>query len=90
MHHNFDDSDSGYDVDNDRTKPLGVGGLAAAATKGRTIFLGDGTEVMTDTSSNDDTEMVDGAEDNDLASQVLKSSSSEEEAPAAKESPPKM
>ena len=89
MHHNFDDSDSGYEVDNDRTKPLGVGGVAAAM-KGRIIFLGDRNEVMTNTSSNDDTEMVDGAEDKDLASQVSKSSSSEEEAPAAKGSPPKM
>ena len=70
MHHNFDDSDSGYDVDTDRRQgqSFGVGGY-----KGRIIFLGDGTEVLTDS---DDTEMFDNAEeDKDLASQVSKGTS---------------
>lgn len=70
MHHNYEDSDSGYEVDADnKGKSFGVGGY-----KGRIIFLGDGTEVLTDS---DDTEMFDNAdEDKDLASQVAKSSSS--------------
>lgn len=72
VHHNFDDSDSGYDVDENKSKPFGLGGY-----KGRIIFLGDGTEVLTDS---DDAEMFDNAEeDKDLASQVSKSSSSEED-----------
>ncbi|KAH6655577.1 phosphatase 2C-domain-containing protein [Truncatella angustata] len=72
VHHNFDDSDSGYDVDMDKqSKPFGIGGY-----KGRIIFLGDGTEVLTDS---DDTEMFDNAEeDKDLASQVSKSSAGDE------------
>lgn len=67
VHHNFDDSDSGYDVDaeNKGGKTFGLGGY-----KGRIIFLGDGTEVLTDT---DDTEMFDNSEeDKDLDSQVSK------------------
>ncbi|KAI6784219.1 uncharacterized protein J7T54_004765 [Emericellopsis cladophorae] len=70
VHHNYEDSDSGYEVDADnKGKSFGVGGY-----KGRIIFLGDGTEVLTDS---DDTEMFDNAdEDKDLASQVAKSSSS--------------
>ncbi|KAK2065240.1 protein phosphatase 2C [Colletotrichum caudatum] len=69
VHHNFDDSDSGYDVDvENKGKPFGIGGY-----KGRIIFLGDGTEVLTDS---DDTEMFDNAEeDKDLESQVSKTSS---------------
>ncbi|KXH54438.1 protein phosphatase 2C [Colletotrichum salicis] len=69
VHHNFDDSDSGYDVDvENKGKPFGIGGY-----KGRIIFLGDGTEVLTDS---DDTEMFDNAEeDKDLESQVSKASS---------------
>ena len=65
MHHNFDDSDSGYDVDVDnRSKALG-----ANSQRGRIILLGDGTEVLTD--SNDTTKMFDqGEEDRDLESQV--------------------
>ncbi|ORY65398.1 phosphatase 2C-like domain-containing protein [Pseudomassariella vexata] len=72
VHHNFDDSDSGYDVDmENKSKPFGVGGY-----KGRIIFLGDGTEVLTDS---DDAEMFDNAEeDKDLASQVSKKSSTEQ------------
>jgi protein phosphatase 2C family protein 2/3 len=72
VHHNFDDSDSGYDVDvENKSKPFGIGGY-----KGRIIFLGDGTEVLTDS---DDTEMFDNSEeDKDLASQVSKNSSAEE------------
>ncbi|KAJ4407665.1 Protein phosphatase 2C 2 [Neurospora sp. IMI 360204] len=71
VHHNFDDSDSGYDLEDsgNKGKPFGMGGY-----KGRIIFLGDGTEVLTDA---DDTEMFDNAEeDKDLASQVSKSPSS--------------
>ncbi|KAF6818464.1 protein phosphatase [Colletotrichum sojae] len=69
VHHNFDDSDSGYDVDlENKGKPFGIGGY-----KGRIIFLGDGTEVLTDS---DDTEMFDNAEeDKDLESQVPKATS---------------
>ncbi|KAI1085272.1 PP2C-domain-containing protein [Whalleya microplaca] len=71
VHHNFDDSDSGYDVDMEhKSKTFGIGGY-----KGRIIFLGDGTEVLTDS---DDTEMFDNSEeDKDLASQVSKNSSTE-------------
>ncbi|KAI2624994.1 PP2C-domain-containing protein [Hypoxylon sp. NC1633] len=74
VHHNFDDSDSGYDVDSEnKSKSFGGGGH-----KGRIIFLGDGTEVLTDS---EDTEMFDNSEeDKDLASQVSKSSSGEEDA----------
>jgi len=65
VHHNFDDSDSGYDVDMDQ-KAKSFGGNQ----RGRIILLGDGTEVLTDS---DDTEMFDhGEEDKDLASQVHK------------------
>jgi protein phosphatase 2C family protein 2/3 len=66
VHHNFDDSDSGYDVDIDqKTKSFGGGNQ-----RGRIILLGDGTEVLTDS---DDTEMFDHSEeDRDLASQVHK------------------
>lgn len=54
------------DGDN-KGKSFGVGGY-----KGRIIFLGDGTEVLTDS---DDTEMFDNAdEDKDLESQVSKTS----------------
>jgi protein phosphatase 2C family protein 2/3 len=70
VHHNFDDSDSGYDLeDHKQSKSFGIGGY-----RGRIIFLGDGTEVLTDS---DDTEMFDNSEeDKDLASQVSKASSS--------------
>jgi protein phosphatase 2C family protein 2/3 len=65
VHHNFDDSDSGYDVDMDN-KLKSFGGNQ----RGRIILLGDGTEVLTDS---DDTEMFDhGDEDKDLDSQVHK------------------
>lgn len=65
VHHNFDDSDSGYDVDMDQ-KLKAFGGNQ----RGRIILLGDGTEVLTDS---DDTEMFDrGDEDKDLVSQVNK------------------
>lgn len=68
VHHNYEDSDSGYEVDADnKGKSFGVGGY-----RGRIIFLGDGTEVLTDS---DDTEMFDNAdEDKDLESQVSKNS----------------
>ncbi|PBP18624.1 putative protein phosphatase 2c protein [Diplocarpon rosae] len=65
VHHNFDDSDSGYDVDME-SKSKSFGGNK----RGRIILLGDGTEVLTDS---DDTDMFDrGEEDRDLASQVSK------------------
>ncbi|CAK7197574.1 Protein phosphatase 2C 2 [Sporothrix eucalyptigena] len=68
VHHNFDDSDSGYDVETDhRSQSFGVGGY-----RGKIIFLGDGSEVLTDS---DDTEMFD-REDKDLDSQVSKASTS--------------
>ncbi|KAK1770964.1 phosphatase 2C-domain-containing protein [Phialemonium atrogriseum] len=78
VHHNFDDSDSGYDVDSEQKsgKTFGIGGY-----KGRIIFLGDGTEILTDS---DDTEMFDNSEeDKDLASQVSKGSTSGSEDDAA-------
>lgn len=71
VHHNFDDNGSpGYENDTDsKSKSFGIGGY-----KGRIIFLGDGTEVLTD---GDDTEMFDNSEeDKDLDSQVSKASSS--------------
>lgn len=70
MHHNYEDSDSAYELDaENKGKSFGVGGY-----RGRIIFLGDGTEVLTDS---DDTEMFDNAdEDKDLESQVSKPSSS--------------
>ncbi|KAL1899828.1 Protein phosphatase 2C 2 [Sporothrix stenoceras] len=78
VHHNFDDSDSGYDVETDhRQQSFGVGGH-----RGRIIFLGDGSEVLTES---DDTEMFD-REDKDLDSQVSKASaSSDDEKEEAKE-----
>ncbi|EQB51005.1 Protein phosphatase 2C-like 2 [Colletotrichum gloeosporioides] len=80
VHHNFDDSDSGYDVDlENKGKPFGIGGY-----KGRIIFLGDGTEVLTDS---DDTEMFDNAEeDKDLESQVSKATSTTSKDSNAEES----
>ncbi len=75
VHHNFDDSDSGYDVDMDQ-KLKSFGGNQ----RGRIILLGDGTEVLTDS---DDTEMFDhGEEDKDLASQVPKGQTATQNAPA--------
>lgn len=74
VHHNFDDSDSGYDVDMDQ-KLKSFGGNQ----RGRIILLGDGTEVLTDS---DDTEMFDhGEEDKDLASQVPKGQAATQNAP---------
>lgn len=66
VHHNYEDSDSGYEMDaENKGKSFGVGGY-----RGRIILLGDGTEVLTDS---DDTEMFDNAdEDKDLESQVSK------------------
>lgn len=64
VHHNFDDSDSGYEVE-DRQ---GFGGNS----RGRIILLGDGSEVLT---NSDDSDMFDHAdEDEDLQSQVKPSS----------------
>jgi hypothetical protein len=73
VHHNFDDSDSGYDMDDgQKSKNFGIGGY-----RGRIIFLGDGTEVLTDS---EDAEMFDNAdEDKDLVSQVNNPSASSKE-----------
>ena len=77
VHHNFDDSDSGYDVDMDQ-KIKSFGGNQ----RGRIILLGDGTEVLTDS---DDTEMFDHSEeDKDLDSQVHKGQVAGHEEPAEK------
>lgn len=74
VHHNFDDSDSGYDVDMDQKKSFGGGNQ-----RGRIILLGDGTEVLTDS---DDTEMFDHSEeDKDLASQVNKGQATSQDGP---------
>jgi protein phosphatase 2C family protein 2/3 len=65
VHHNYEDSDSGFEMDAEKGKSFGVGG-----SRGRIIFLGDGTEVLT---GSDDTEMFENAdEDKDLESQVSK------------------
>lgn len=80
MHHNYEDSDSGYEMDADgKSKGFGVGG-----SRGRIIFLGDGTEVLT---GSDDTEMFDNAdEDKDLESQVTKPTAAEKTEPTTTES----
>lgn len=77
VHHNYDESDSGYELDTDnKGKAFGGGG------RGRIIFLGDGTEVLT---GSDDTEMFDNAdEDKDLESQVSKATPVEKESADAK------
>ncbi|KAK7431728.1 Protein phosphatase 2C 2 [Neonectria magnoliae] len=81
VHHNFEDSDSGYEMDaENKGRAFGVGGY-----RGRVIFLGDGTEVLTDS---DDTEMFDNDdEDKDLASQVSKTTTIAAPAPAAESKP---
>jgi protein phosphatase 2C family protein 2/3 len=71
--------------DQKQGKSFGIGGY-----RGRVIFLGDGTEVLTDS---DDAEMFDNSEeDNDLVSQVSKGTSqesgSEEKAANANSSTP--
>ena len=69
MHHNFDDSDSGYDMDMD---------ARAKANRDRIILLGDGSDVLT---YSDDTEMFDRSEeDKDLDSQVHKTENARGEA----------
>ncbi|KAJ2968711.1 hypothetical protein NQ176_g9049 [Zarea fungicola] len=80
VHHNYEDSDSGYEMDADgKSKGFGVGG-----SRGRIIFLGDGTEVLT---GSDDTEMFDNAdEDKDLESQVTKPTAAEKTEPTTTES----
>ncbi|KAF1735921.1 Protein phosphatase 2C 2 [Beauveria bassiana] len=70
VHHNYD-SDSAFEMDADGKKDFGAGG-----SRGRIIFLGDGTEVLT---GSDDTEMFDNAdEDQDLESQVSKSTTTDQ------------
>ncbi|KAM3511436.1 hypothetical protein MY11210_004928 [Beauveria gryllotalpidicola] len=69
VHHNYD-SDSAFEMDADGKTGFGAGG-----SRGRIIFLGDGTEVLT---GSDDTEMFDNAdEDQDLESQVSKSTTTD-------------
>ena len=51
VHHNFDDSDSGYDMDMNRSSNVISGGR-----KGRIILLGDGSEILT---GSEDTDMAD-------------------------------
>ncbi|KAI1308347.1 phosphatase 2C-like domain-containing protein [Xylaria venustula] len=82
VHHNYDDSDNFDELDAEtRSRNFGVGGY-----KGRIIFLGDGTEVLTDS---EDTEMFDNSEeDKDLASQVSKKSADDNEPPPRAPSPP--
>lgn len=64
VHHNFDDSDSGYDMDMDQRSR----NIVAGSKKGRIILLGDGSEILTGT---DDADMIDNEEeDEDLASQA--------------------
>ena len=78
VHHNFDDSDSGYDMDMD---------ARAKANRGRIILLGDGSEVLTDS---DDTEMFDHSEeDKDLDSQVHKNETAQGEAEKKENTPVK-
>jgi protein phosphatase 2C family protein 2/3 len=84
VHHNFDDSDSGYDMDMSHQ-----GGGFGSNSRGRIILLGDGSEVLT---SSDDTEMFDQSdEDKDLASQVPKGETSlkSDAIPEKLETPPK-
>ena len=78
MHHNFDDSDSGYDMDMD---------ARAKANRGRIILLGDVSEVLTDS---DDTEMFDHSEeDKDLDSQVHKNETAQGEVEKKESAPGK-
>jgi protein phosphatase 2C family protein 2/3 len=82
VHHNYEDSDSGYDLDQE-----GGGKFSLAGNRGRIIFLGDGTEVLT---GSDDTEMFDNAdEDKDLPSQISKNpkESDAKDEPEAKSAP---
>ncbi|KAI9739432.1 MAG: Protein phosphatase 2C 2 [Claussenomyces sp. TS43310] len=68
VHHSFDDSDSGYDMDMDHSKGFG------SNSRGRIILLGDGSEILT---NSDNAEMFDHTEeDDDLKSQVTKGNSS--------------
>jgi len=80
VHHNFDDSDNYGSEEGQKSKPFGLGGY-----RGRIIFLGDGTEVLTD---GDDSEMIDVSdEDKDLESQVTKDDKKEEEETGTAEKP---
>jgi len=66
VHHNFDDSDSGYDMDMDQRSRS----IISRGKNGRIILLGDGSEILT---GSEDTDMIDNEEeDEDLASQVHK------------------
>lgn len=76
MHHNFDDSDSGYDAEQSSKSRTG-------GKRGNIILLGDGTELLTDQEQEgskmfEDEEMRDVDEDEDLESQVVKGQQSTE------------
>jgi len=73
VHHNFDDSDSGYDPEDSSGGRFK--GFSSGGNRGRIIFLGDGSEVLT---NSEDTEMFD-SEDKDLDSQVSKTADDENE-----------
>lgn len=82
VHHHYDDSDGGYELDmENKSRNYGVGGY-----KGRIIFLGDGTEVLTDS---DDADMFDNSEeDKDLDSRVAKNTADDNAPPPRAPSPP--
>jgi len=72
VHHNFDDNDNYESDEGHKSKQFGLG-----AYRGRIIFLGDGTEVLTD---GDDANMLDiTEEDKDLESQVTRDEKKAEE-----------
>ncbi|KAG5952968.1 protein phosphatase type 2C [Claviceps sorghi] len=84
VHHNYEESGNRCDGDAEK---MGGRTFGAGGYRGRVIFLGDGTEVLTDS---DDTEMFDDAdEDEDLESQVSKddSTSTDEESGSSTLSP---
>ncbi|OBT63965.1 hypothetical protein VE03_05987 [Pseudogymnoascus sp. 23342-1-I1] len=73
VHHNFDDSDSGYDMDMDQRSR----NIVAGSKKGRIILLGDGSEILTGA---DDADMIDNEEEEeDLASQAQRIKSEQHE-----------
>lgn len=56
VHHNFDDSDSGYDMD--MAQGGGSRNIISGGRKGRIILLGDGSEILT--GPEDDSDLIDG------------------------------
>lgn len=78
--HHIEDSGDDYDMDMDhRTANLGGG------KSGRIILLGDGTEVLTDSTDGD---MFDDAEEKDLESQVNKGQAAAAEERGQREATP--